>query len=591
VTGEVQVSQAATSGVKGLDGFSVGLDDEEVEGTTAEIEAPAITDAQGRAKVTVPVGTLAAARPTEAKIALRVGETGGRAVERSVTLPILPAGPVIGVRKTFGDLGEGGTATFDVVMAQPDGARLARPGVSWNLYRVERRYQWFNADGRWGFEPVKSTRRVSDGRIDLTADAPARIAAAVGYGTYRLEVRADGVETAQTSVTFTVGWSGDQTADTPDRLDMTLDRASYRAGDTVEARLNPRFAGKATVAVVSDRVHDLRVVDVPADGATVRLPVKPEWGAGAYLVALAHRPLDAAAKRQPGRSLGVAWFLVDRASRSLSMDLGAPDKMRPRGPLTLPVKVGGLRPGEEARITVAAVDVGILNLTRYEAPNPGEHFFGQKALGAEVRDLYGYLIDGMQGTRGAIRSGGDAGASVEGTPPTQEPLARYSGVVTVGPDGTASVSFEIPAFNGTVRVMGVAWTRDRVGSAQADVIVRDPVVLAGTLPRFLNVGDVSRLHMQIDNVEGSAADYAVDLDLRGPAVVPADALRKTIRLETGGRGSLTVPVTAAGPGTAVIDVRLTGPGLDATQSFALRVQPGTSARAPHGAAARGGAQA
>ena len=82
--------------------------------------------------------------------------------------------------------------------------------------------------------------------------------------------------------------------------------------------------------------------------------------------------------------------------------------MRPRGTLTLPVKVAGLQPGEEARITVAAVDVGILNLTRYEAPDPGEHFFGQKELGTEIRDLYGYLIDGMQGTRGAIRSGGDA---------------------------------------------------------------------------------------------------------------------------------------------------------------------------------------
>ena len=73
--------------------------------------------------------------------------------------------------------------------------------------------------------------------------------------------------------------------------------------------------------------------------------------------------------------------------------------------------------------------------------------------------------------------------------------------------------------------MAVAWTRDRVGSAQADVIVRDPVVLAGTLPRFLSVGDQSRLHMQIDNVEGPAAEYTVDLDLHGPVVVPADALR------------------------------------------------------------------
>ncbi|WP_163467917.1 hypothetical protein, partial [Klebsiella michiganensis] len=85
----------------------------------------------------------------------------------------------------------------------------------------------------------------------------------------------------------------------------------------------------------------------------------------------------------------------------------------------------------------AMVDVGILNLTRYEAPNPFAHFFGQKALGPEIRDVYGYLIDGMQGTLGAIRSGGDGGGGeLADAPPTQAPLALYSGVVKVGPDGT-----------------------------------------------------------------------------------------------------------------------------------------------------------
>ncbi len=59
-----------------------------------------------------------------------------------------------------------------------------------------------------------------------------------------------------------VGWSGDQTTDTPDILDITLDKASYRAGDTLQARLAPRFAGKATLAVVSDKVHDMQVVDL-----------------------------------------------------------------------------------------------------------------------------------------------------------------------------------------------------------------------------------------------------------------------------------------------------------------------------------------
>ena len=82
--------------------------------------------------------------------------------------------------------------------------------------------------------------------------------------------------------------------------------------------------------------------------------------------------------------------------------------IRPNTTLHVPVKVTGVPAGEEARVVVAAVDVGILNLTNYKPPSPDDYYLGQRALSAEIRDLYGELIDGMQGARGQIRSGGDA---------------------------------------------------------------------------------------------------------------------------------------------------------------------------------------
>ena len=116
VTGEVSVAASSSSGIKGLEGYVIGLDDEPVEASTTEVEQNATTDAQGRVSLQIPVQEMAAPRPTEARITLRVAEAGGRAVERSVTLPILPKGPVLAVRKTFsGQLGEGANASFDVV--------------------------------------------------------------------------------------------------------------------------------------------------------------------------------------------------------------------------------------------------------------------------------------------------------------------------------------------------------------------------------------------------------------------------------------------------------------------------------------------
>lgn len=576
VTGSTTIRAAAGSAIPGFAGYQVGLTDEDFEAVQADLEESSTTDAQGKALVSAGIQQPDANRPLEVEITLRVGEPGGRAIARSVTLPIVPKGAAIGVKKLFDDgtLGNGQTAGFDVIMANGDGRRLARPGVKWTLSKVTRNYQWFYKDGRWNYEGVKSTRRVADGEIATSETAAANISAPVQWGNYRLDVVSTGSDATETSVSFSVGYESDKTAETPDVLDVALDKPAYAIGETMQVRLSPRFAGKATLAVVSDRVAEIRTVDIAADGTTAAIPVKAEWGASAYLVALAHRPMDAAANRLPGRAIGLSWFAIGKAERTLSVDLGAPNLVRPLTTLSLPVKVAGARAGEDAFVTVAAVDIGILNLTRYESPDASRYFFGQRQLGHELRDLYGYLIDGMQGVRGAIRSGGDGAPSVQGEKPTQEPLARYSGVVKLGPDGTAKIDFDMPAFNGSVRVMAVAWSAGRTGQASADVIVRDQVVAQATLPRFLAIGDQSRFHLQVDNVEGPPGSYTVDLDVRGPVLVAADATRRSFNLAAGAKTQLTIPVTAAGLGRAEFDVRVSGPnGVSTVQNLAVRVQP------------------
>src|SRR6202165_4560913 len=138
---------------------------------------------------------------------------------------------------------------------------------------------------------------------------------------------------------------------------------------------------------------------------------------------------------------------------------------------------------------------------------------------SEIRDLYGQLIDGMQGTRGQIKTGGDAAGELQGSPPTHKPLALNAGIVTVAADGTAEVSFDIPEFAGTARVMAVAWTASKLGRATVDVTVRDPGVLTPTLPRFLLNGDHGTISMDLDNVEGQAGDYTLSVKSSGPVKV------------------------------------------------------------------------
>ena len=123
--------------------------------------------------------------------------------------------------------------------------------------------------------------------------------------------------------------------------------------------------------------------------------------------------------------------------------------------------------------------------------------------------------------------------------------------MTVGADGNAEVAFDVPDFTGTIRVMAVAWSKDKVGHGTADVIVRDPVVLTATLPRFLLPGDRSSLHLDLDNVEGQAGDYTIAVTSADAVSVGTAATQKlTLRAKERGtvvRSGRPPPPRAAAP--------------------------------------------
>jgi alpha-2-macroglobulin len=574
--GEVIVSPASER--PGFARYQFGLADEDVETTHQPLASLPNTDANGKASFAVTLEQQPeTTRPLEAQVVVRMAEPGGRAVERKLTLPVTADGPMIGVKPLFSgrSLGEGENATFDVVLAAPDGTSLARNGLRYELLKVDTKYQWYRRDGVWDFEPVKTTRRVADGRIDVAADRPARISVPVQWGRYRLEVSTGDRSGPLTSVGFDAGWYAEASADTPDLLEIALDKPEYVPGESMTVAVTARTAGKVTLNVIGDRLVSTVTRDVAAGTAQLRVPVGNDWGSGAYVVATLRRPLDSRAERMPGRAIGVQWFSINRKARTLALDMSLPALLRPNSALRIPIRVDGLNPGDEARIVVAAVDVGILNLTGYKPPAPDDYYLGQRRLTAEIRDLYGQLIDGMQGARGQIKTGGDAAVELQGSPPTQKPLALYSGIVTVKADGTAEVVFDIPDFAGTARVMAIAWSKDKVGRAAGDVTIRDPVVLTATLPRFLLNGDRGTMHLELDNVVGQAGDYRLEVRSEGVDVVGSVA-PQMLKLNAKERSSATVPLSARGAGSAAVIVRLSGPdGFVLERSYALAVRPAT----------------
>ena len=139
-------------------------------------------------------------------------------------------------------------------MVAPDGLAVTQRGLKYELLRIDTHYQFYKRDGRWNYEPVKTTKRIADGKIDTTLDQPGHISLPVTFGRYRLEVSSGDANGPVTSVNFDAGFYVESNADTPDLLEVALDKPAYTAGDTMTVAVTARSAGRLTLNVIGDRL-------------------------------------------------------------------------------------------------------------------------------------------------------------------------------------------------------------------------------------------------------------------------------------------------------------------------------------------------
>lgn len=558
-------------------GFQFGLaDEEETEAVRIPLDALEPTDEDGKATFDAAVSDVpSTTQLVNADIVVRMQEAGGRAVERSLALPVKPDGARIGIKPEFtGDLAENSVGNFTVIVVDADGRKQPIQGLPWKLIKVERDYQWYRDGSSWRFEPVTRTSQIANGTVNVTADG-GRISVPVNWGRYRLEIEATEVGGPVSSVEFDAGWFVTATStETPDALEIALDKPSYKVGETARLKVSSRYAGELMVTSGSEDLISVQNVSVGQSGGEVEVPVTADWGAGSYVTATLYRPGEAQESRMPMRAIGVTWLKVDPESRDLQVSIDAPEKTLPRQPLDISVQVAGAGANENAYVTVAAVDVGILNLTRYEPPAPDDWYFGQRRLGLEIRDIYGRLIDGSLGATGRLRTGGDGGSvALQGSPPKEKLVAFFSGPVKLDAEGKANVSFDIPQFNGTARVMAVAWSKTGVGHSVKDVVIRDPVVITASLPRFLAPGDDSNLRLDLANADGPAGIYHLSVTTSDAVAVGQSGI-KPVELAAGAKTSVTLPLVGIEPGDGTVSIRLSNTsGLSLEQVLNIPVRP------------------
>lgn len=519
--------------------------------------------------------------PVKVVVQGSVFESGGRAVSRNLERTIWPAAELVGVRPLF-DLDEGaapsGEAIFELVRSNAGGELLGAQGLKLKVLRQHRDYNWtWVPDSGWRADYTERTETVEERSLDVPAGSRGKFAVPVAWGMYRIEIL-DPATGLTLRLPFQAGWGWDDNRGDearPDKVKIALDKVAYADGDTVRATLTPPHEGPALLLLEGDGLLWHGSVNARA-GTVVEIPLDPSWRRhDLYLTALVFRPGSSSERITPNRAIGIAHVRLDRSARTVPVTVDSPETLRPNGPLAVTVKAPALA-GKTARVRLTAVDLGVLNITRFALPDAAGWFFAPRQLGVEARDIYGRVIESLDGGSARLRFGGDM--ALPALPAARRPnsdvqtVDLFNAPVALDAEGNATVSLAVPDFNGTLRVRALVFGEDTYGAAEHDSIVRAPLVAEASTPRVMAQGDRSVLTLDLTNLSGAAGRFAVTYDTQGP--IALDRGRDEVALDDGAKRTVRVPLRATGSwGVGEVTARVRGGEVDLTRRFRVAVRP------------------
>jgi len=496
-------------------------------------------------------------QPLRAEITVGAAEPGGRYVQNSTRIPVRTQDVYIGVDPEFdGRARRNKPANFKIKAVDWQGKAIDLKDASWTLVEEDWDYNWFRSRGEWQYRyEIRDTIK-ANGKFNIDAEDGASLTRTLDWGSYRLVVRGD-EGMYEMSYRFYVGWGGTSTSDAPDKVSIGVEDVSKRSGNNVKLTVKAPYAGYGELVIAGEEVHSVRTVKIPEGGSEINVKLDKDWGAGVYALLTVYTPRTIGERPVPRRAVGIGYISLDVNAQKLDVSLKAPEVTKPRQKQKITVNVGNVPRGETVMLTLAAVDEGVLQVTKYKSPDPQEFYFGKKALRVDVRDDYARLLNANIGAPSIAKSGGD---SLGGEGLTTTPIkvvSLYSGPVKLK-GGKAIIPVNLPDFNGEIRLMAVAWSDSAVGSASEPMKVRDAVPTILALPRFLAPGDKAVVTASFDNIDGKSGTYSYNLSQEGDLSID-DASAK-IDLANGERKTVTSLLMTSQTGVNSVSMDFKGPG-------------------------------
>lgn len=467
-------------------------------------------------------------------------------------------------------LNTGTNYTYEVASVDYLGKPQANTELDVKVYKVYWHWWWdSNSSGLANYvsdsynKPVKTfaVRTDGDGRGTFQLSFPDK-----EWGTYFISVK-DKESKHSTGVMSYFDWpynEGRRNTDGSESatmLSFKTDKDSYTPGEKMVVTF-PSTKGSRAIISIENGVRVLSLTEHTCEDkqTTVRLDVTKDMQPNAYVYITLLQPHGITKNDLPIRLYGVVPFTVTSPESHLTPVIQSPAELKPDASYTISVSE---KNGKEMAYTLAIVDEGLLDLTRFRTPEPWKAFNAREALGVNTWDLYNYVVGAYGGRIEQLFSIGGDDALNKGPKAIVnrfKPVVRFDGPFLLKKGKTARHTYQMPNYNGRVKIMVVAGNGEAYGHADKSVMVRKPVMLLGTLPRVIGVGEEMVVPATVFATEDGVGAVNVSIACSSNMEVVGEATR-SLSFERKGdqQASFRIRVKK-NPGIGKVTITATGKG-------------------------------
>lgn len=456
---------------------------------------------------------------------VKVFEPGGNFSTDNISIPFSPYKSYVGIKlpeaeKPWGFLLTGKQQQVQIANVNSTGNLISGiQEVEVQLYKIQWRWWWDNSSNDLSnFTQDRFNKLIKTENVKLN-NGRGHWNFSVGeheWGRYLVLVKdkQSGHVTGQIFYVDSPYWQSRDNLNDPGAaamLTFTADKPKYSVGENITLTVPSSKGGKALISIESgSKVLETWWVDTDYKQTLVKLKATEEMAPNIYVNITLLQPHAQTVNDLPIRMYGVLPIAVEDKNTILKPVINIAKIIRPETPVSFSVTE---QQGKEMSYSIAIVDEGLLDITRFKTPDPHGYFYAKEALGVRSWDLYDYVIGawGSQLER-ILTIGGDNEGSGPGKPLQAnrfKPVVKYLGPFHLNKNRKAKHSFTLPQYVGSVRVMVIAANDGSYGAAEQAVAVKKPLMMLATVPRVLAPGESMQVPVTIFAMDDKIKDVNV----------------------------------------------------------------------------------